>query len=117
MNMQRYLVGDNCVRDKDMFSSMGRSLVNYCPLLPAITSCIPALRPIAGLVPTTSSLQPARTKFRFCYERYEKTRNRFPRPSEVKRIRVHGWETRLSSASGRRIIMRRILKGRHVLSH
>ncbi|CAD7077585.1 unnamed protein product [Hermetia illucens] len=48
-----------------------------------------------------------RTKIR-CY---------FPRPNEVKRIRVHGWEKRMSTPAGRRVLMRRILKGRHVLSH
>lgn len=44
-------------------------------------------------------------------------RNNFPRAKETKRIRTHGWEKRLQSEGGRRIIMRRILKGRHVLSH
>lgn len=46
-----------------------------------------------------------------------KVRCYFPRPSEVKRIKKHGMKARLSTAAGRRIIMRRILKGRHVLSH
>lgn len=41
----------------------------------------------------------------------------FPRPSEFKRIKRHGLKVRMSTAAGRRIIMRRILKGRHVLSH
>ncbi|CRK97629.1 CLUMA_CG011015, isoform A [Clunio marinus] len=44
-------------------------------------------------------------------------RNRFPRAKEGKRIKVHGWEKRLSTPGGQMIIMRRILKGRHVLSH
>ncbi|XP_062554757.1 large ribosomal subunit protein bL34 [Armigeres subalbatus] len=44
-------------------------------------------------------------------------RNQFPRAREVKRIRVHGWWKRMSTPEGRRILMRRILKGRHVLSH
>lgn len=46
-----------------------------------------------------------------------KTRNYFPRPNEVQRIRKHGWKTRMSTLSGRKIIMRRILRGCHVLSH
>lgn len=44
-------------------------------------------------------------------------RNHFPRPSEKKRVKKHGWKTRMSTLAGRRILMRRILKGRHVLSH
>jgi large subunit ribosomal protein L34 len=46
-----------------------------------------------------------------------KVRCYFPRPCELKRIKRHGLKARLSTAAGRRIIMRRILKGRHVLSH
>ncbi|XP_030370126.1 39S ribosomal protein L34, mitochondrial [Scaptodrosophila lebanonensis] len=46
-----------------------------------------------------------------------KLRCHFPKPREVKRINVHGWEARLSTPEGRRVIMRRILKGRHNLSH
>ncbi|GJQ80662.1 hypothetical protein Trydic_g9246 [Trypoxylus dichotomus] len=41
----------------------------------------------------------------------------FPRPSERKRIKKHGYWKRMSTETGRRVIMRRILKGRHVLSH
>ncbi|MPC36249.1 uncharacterized protein LOC123507824 [Portunus trituberculatus] len=41
----------------------------------------------------------------------------FPKPSEKRRIKRHGWEKRMSSFSGREILRRRILKGRHVLSH
>lgn len=44
-------------------------------------------------------------------------RNNFPRAKEGKRIKVHGWKTRMSTPGGRKILMRRILKGRHVLSH
>lgn len=44
-------------------------------------------------------------------------RNHFPRAKESKRIRVHGWNKRMSTSEGRRVLMRRILKGRHVLSH
>jgi len=39
------------------------------------------------------------------------------RPSETKRVRKHGWNTRLSTFGGRRIIMNRILRGRQVLTH
>ncbi|XP_012161332.1 39S ribosomal protein L34, mitochondrial [Ceratitis capitata] len=46
-----------------------------------------------------------------------KVRCHFPKPREVKRINVHGWESRMSTPEGRRVLMRRILKGRHVLSH
>lgn len=44
-------------------------------------------------------------------------RNHFPRPSERKRIKRHGWNKRMSTQGGQRIIMRRILKGKHVLTH
>lgn len=44
-------------------------------------------------------------------------RNYFPRPRENKRVLVHGWNKRMSTPSGRRIIMKRILKGRHSLAH
>lgn len=46
-----------------------------------------------------------------------KIRNYFPRAKETKRIVNHGWHKRMSSPSGRKIIMRRILKGKHVLCH
>lgn len=55
----------------------------------------------------TWNLMPVRTNIR----------NHFPRAKETKRIKVHGWLTRLSTKTGRRVLMRRILKGRHVLSH
>lgn len=41
----------------------------------------------------------------------------FEKCSEVKRIRKYGYKKRISTPSGRQVIMRRILKGRHVLSH
>ncbi|CAG9804046.1 unnamed protein product [Chironomus riparius] len=44
-------------------------------------------------------------------------RNNFPRAREGKRVKVHGWKTRLSTLNGKQILWRRILKGRHVLSH
>lgn len=44
-------------------------------------------------------------------------RDHFPRPNEAKRIVKHGYHKRMSTANGRRIIMRRILRGRFVLSH
>jgi large subunit ribosomal protein L34 len=46
-----------------------------------------------------------------------KVRCYFPRPCEYKRIKRHGLKARLATAGGRRIIMRRILKGRHVITH
>ena len=46
-----------------------------------------------------------------------KVRCHFPKPREVKRIKVHGWDARMATEGGRRVLMRRILKGRYVLSH
>nr|ABK21646.1 unknown [Picea sitchensis] len=57
--------------------------------------------------PQCLSLQSVRTNVR-CY---------FPRPNEVKRVRRHGWKARLSTPNGQKIIMRRMLKGRFVLTH
>ncbi|KAG6448951.1 hypothetical protein O3G_MSEX005761 [Manduca sexta] len=65
---------------------------------PASTSLVQAE------TPTFSAI---RTKVR-CY---------FPRPNEVRRVRRHGWQTRMSTPNGRKTIMRRLLKGRFVLSH
>ncbi|XP_011703227.1 PREDICTED: 39S ribosomal protein L34, mitochondrial [Wasmannia auropunctata] len=44
-------------------------------------------------------------------------RYHFPHPSETKRIKRHGWFARLATPNGRKILQRRILKGKHVLSH
>jgi len=46
-----------------------------------------------------------------------KTRHHFPRPNEAKRIKKHGWWTRMATKEGRKVLQRRILKGRYVLSH
>lgn len=42
---------------------------------------------------------------------------KFPRPSEVKRVTKFGWRARMKTPGGRAVLMRRILKGRHVLAH
>lgn len=60
-----------------------------------------------SLIPGGSFTLAVRNKIR-CY---------FPRPSERKRIKRHGWWQRMSTVPGRRILMRRLLKGRYVLSH
>ncbi|CAH0687722.1 unnamed protein product [Spodoptera exigua] len=57
--------------------------------------------------PDCFSVSSIRTKVR-CY---------FPRPNEVRRVNRHGWKTRMSTPNGRRVIMRRLLKGRFVLTH
>ncbi|XP_020279462.1 39S ribosomal protein L34, mitochondrial [Pseudomyrmex gracilis] len=44
-------------------------------------------------------------------------RYHFPHPNERKRIKRHGWLARLKTPGGRKILQRRILKGKHVLSH
>ncbi|KOC68228.1 39S ribosomal protein L34, mitochondrial [Habropoda laboriosa] len=46
-----------------------------------------------------------------------KMRYHFPHPSERLRIKRHGWEARMSTPNGRKILMRRILKGKYVLAH
>lgn len=44
-------------------------------------------------------------------------RYHFPSPNERKRIKMFSWNARMATHSGRKILMRRILKGRYVLSH
>lgn len=44
-------------------------------------------------------------------------RNNFPKPRENKRVKVHGFEKRMSTRGGRLILMRRVLAGKQVLSH
>nr|XP_022905023.1 39S ribosomal protein L34, mitochondrial [Onthophagus taurus] len=41
----------------------------------------------------------------------------FPRPSERKRVKRHGFLKRMQTFGGQRVLMRRILKGKHVYSH
>ncbi|XP_031788729.1 50S ribosomal protein L34 [Nasonia vitripennis] len=53
------------------------------------------------------SLTAVRTRMRY----------HFPRPDERKRVVQHGYFARLATPNGRKILMRRILKGRHVLGH
>ncbi|XP_047029407.1 large ribosomal subunit protein bL34m isoform X2 [Helicoverpa armigera] len=66
------------------------------------------MMPATSLVkPDCFSLSSIRTNVR-CY---------FPRPNEVRRVNRHGWKTRMSKPNGRKVIMRRLLKGRFVLSH
>lgn len=55
----------------------------------------------------TTSLMPIRTNIR-CH---------FPRPNERMRIKKHGYKKRLTTQAGLRVLLRRILKGRHVISH
>ncbi|CAD0202282.1 unnamed protein product [Chrysodeixis includens] len=67
-----------------------------------------SITPASNLVqPDSFALTSIRNKVR-CY---------FPRPNEVRRVRRHGWETRMSTTNGRKVIMRRLLKGRFVLTH
>lgn len=76
----------------------------FAPSLQTITQSLPATNLMAGGAWSTISV---RTNIR----------DHFPRAKETKRVTVHGYEKRISTRSGRKIIMRRILKGRHVLSH
>lgn len=46
-----------------------------------------------------------------------RVRNNWPRPSEHKRLKMCSYKTRMSTQTGRQILMRRILKGRYCLAH
>ncbi|XP_026463644.1 39S ribosomal protein L34, mitochondrial [Ctenocephalides felis] len=72
-------------------------------LVSSAQALVPVLPNAGGLFSLTS----IRTKIRI----------HFPRPNERRRVKRHGWEFRMSTTNGRRVIMRRILKGRHVLTH
>lgn len=65
----------------------------------------------SGLLQNTAnanwSLVPVRTRVRY----------HFPRPSEYKRIKRSGWVCRITTPGGRKIIMRRLLKGCFKLTH
>ncbi|XP_065167559.1 large ribosomal subunit protein bL34m [Atheta coriaria] len=75
------------------------------------TSVVPVMNITQSLTETVKSFaffgQSIRTVIR-CH---------FPRPSERKRIKRHGYKKRMSTPEGRRILMRKILKGCFVLSH
>ncbi|CAH0399412.1 unnamed protein product [Chilo suppressalis] len=89
---------------------MSGLLASFLQPLKHLTPKLQVAAEVSGinfLLPETFNLSSIRTKVR-CY---------FPRPNEVRRVRRHGWETRMSTHNGRKIIMRRILKGRYVLSH
>jgi len=58
-----------------------------------------------------------RNRRHFQHRNVDTRRNYFPVPSEVKRIRKFGWNARMATWSGRKIIMNRIIKNRDVLTH
>jgi len=60
---------------------------------------------------TTKQVGPILTAVR------NKIRNNWKIPKEEKRVRFHGWKTRISTPGGRAVIMRRMLKGKWVLTH
>ncbi|XP_076177831.1 mitochondrial ribosomal protein L34 isoform X1 [Ptiloglossa arizonensis] len=87
----------------------GKLFYNAYKALPCLVSLGKISSSIIGspAIPNQWSLTFSRTKIRYC----------FPRPNEYRRIKRHGWNTRMATLSGRKILMRRILKGRYVLSH
>ncbi|XP_043223067.1 39S ribosomal protein L34, mitochondrial-like [Amphibalanus amphitrite] len=86
-------------------------LRSFSSLTCRVVSAAPTPLTSPGLLDACARLWPAAGQLRTAM------RVHFPRPREVKRLRTHGWKTRLQTPAGRRIIMRRLLKGRHVLSH
>ncbi|GLV36953.1 mitochondrial ribosomal protein L34 [Carabus blaptoides fortunei] len=96
------------------------SLTRFIPTLLNTIQQLPSIilsnsfHNVSSTVTNSTSLVPGGT---FTLAVRNKIRCYFPRPSERKRIKRHGWLHRMSTLEGRRTIMRRILKGRHVLSH
>ncbi|KAG7196351.1 hypothetical protein KM043_001331 [Ampulex compressa] len=87
---------------------LGKVIATILQPIPRITLSQPGTSVIAA--PTVTSrwgLIFARTKMRY----------HFPHPNERKRVKKFGWFARMATLSGRKIIMRRILKGKHVLTH
>ncbi|XP_053974891.1 39S ribosomal protein L34, mitochondrial [Hylaeus volcanicus] len=88
----------------------GRLISNACQVLPRLSSS-------GNRISSSIDCSPAIVnQWSFTLNR-TKVRNNFPRPSELIRVKRHGWFARMATLSGRKILMRRILKGRHVLSH
>jgi len=81
---------------------MNTNMKSYC-----FFRRVPISNQSYSITPTTWSLSFVRNKMRY----------HFPHPNETKRIKKHGWNARMATLGGRKIIMRRILKGKHVLSH
>ncbi|XP_076244839.1 mitochondrial ribosomal protein L34 [Calliopsis andreniformis] len=88
---------------------LGTLLSNTYQALPRLITVGQTCSSALGLSAITNqwSLTLSRTKIRY----------HFPNPNERRRIKRHGWFARMSTPNGRKILMRRILKGRHVLSH
>ncbi|XP_011562746.3 39S ribosomal protein L34, mitochondrial [Plutella xylostella] len=74
-------------------------------------------RSLQTITSGTSSTSLVKTELPLFTSIRNKVRCYFPRPNEVRRVRRHGWQTKISTPNGRRQIMRRILKGKFVLTH
>lgn len=95
-----------------MFGRLVSGIFNTLPHNPATKGLVRSFdAPVTS--PSLWNFTSIRTKFFYI----TKPRYNFPRPSEHKRVTRYGWYARLSTPGGRRILMRRILKGKHVLSH
>ncbi|EDS26073.1 conserved hypothetical protein [Culex quinquefasciatus] len=82
--------------------------------------CLPIQQSLAGSVGAAGALSEAGSIVGGAWSTLSARtviRNQFPRARETKRVRVHGWWKRMATAEGRRLLMRRILKGRHSISH
>lgn len=77
------------------------------PLARALHSVCTSTAQSTLLNTNSLALMPVRTNVR-CH---------FPRPNERMRIKKHGYKKRLTTTGGLRVLMRRILRGRHVISH
>lgn len=78
--------------------------------------CVQSIARFHSMIPGTST-QPAAGGAWSLISVRTNIRIHFPKPRESKRVLGHGWHKRMSTRGGRLIIMRRILKGKHVLTH
>ncbi|KAL6439061.1 hypothetical protein ACFW04_003806 [Cataglyphis niger] len=85
-------------------------------LISGIFQSLPHMRASSQLSSTVSTTPVLWNPWSLTFIR-NKMRYHFPHPNERMRIKKHGWFARMATPMGRKILQRRILKGKHVLSH
>lgn len=79
-------------------------------VLPSVAARVPVIRPPGFFLPTLyPTFLPSSQRFASRGTEYQ--------PSQRRRKRKHGFLTRKKTANGRKILQRRLAKGRQALSH